>query len=56
MLVSCGGCGEVEPLMVFQMYYASPSYGGNGGEMDPIVTITINGSLNVLHTPPFGGK
>ena len=54
MLVSCGGCGEVEPLMVFQMYYAS--YGGNGGEMDPIVTITINGSLNVLHTPPFGGK
>ena len=37
MLVSCGDCGEVEPLMVAQMYYVSPSYGGNNGEIYLIV-------------------
>ena len=39
MLVSCGDCGEVEPLMVPQMYYASTSYGGNNGEIYLIVKL-----------------
>ena len=40
MLVSCGDCGEVEPLMVAQMYYVSTSYGGNSsGEIYLIVKL-----------------
>ena len=39
MLVSCGDCGEVEALMVPQMYYASASYGGNNGEIYLIVNL-----------------
>ena len=39
MLVSCGDCGEVEPLMVAQMYYVSTSYGGNSSEIYLIVNL-----------------
>ena len=47
MLVSCGDCGEVEPLMVPQMYYVSPSYGGNNGEIYLIVKLDYHESVIV---------
>ena len=69
MLVSCGDCGEVEPLMVAQMYYVSTSYGGNSSgeiyvivkldycERDIVNVVLLRSAMLVefflSHAPPF---